>query len=191
MELTTALEGLKQGMDLINEDKRKAEAQVTLFNMFNDIDNCPPDIVCSHRKFIAKTEVLQVSTTEGLSSRGNSLILFLFSDLVEVCKKKSKGFNNPKSPTGGVSHLQRPKLYKHVKLIPLNTIKKVIDIKETEQCQKVFCFVCRSTDEIKERVYTFAMTDEDADKIAFIKTLTKQMANNACTPDAVINLFFK
>ncbi|KAJ3633884.1 hypothetical protein MTP99_010803 [Tenebrio molitor] len=182
-ELSRALDGLKEGMDLINEDKRKAEAQVALFNMFNDIDNCPPDIVCSHRKFIAKAEVIQVSTTEGLSSKGNSLILFLFSDLVEVCKKKSKAFNNPKSPSG-VSSLQRPKLYKHVKLLPLNTIKKVIDIKETEQCQKVFCFVCRTNDEVKERVYSFAMPDEDADKTAFLKTLTKQMANNACTPDA-------
>ncbi|XP_044266147.1 protein ECT2 isoform X4 [Tribolium madens] len=183
-ELQRALDGLKEGMDLINEDKRKAEAQVALFNMFNDIDNCPPDIVCSHRKFIAKAEVIQVSTTEGLSSKGNSLVLFLFSDLVEVCKKKSKTFNNAKSPTGSVNSLQRPKLYKHVKLLPLNTIKKVIDIKETEQCQKVFCFVCRNNDELKERVYSFAMPDEDADKAGFLKTLTKQMANNACTPDA-------
>lgn len=176
-------------MDLINEDKRKAEAQVALFNMFNDIDNCPPDIVCSHRKFIARAEVIQVSTTEGLSSKGNSLVLFLFSDLVEVCKKKSKTFNNAKSPTGSVNSLQRPKLYKHVKLIPLNTIKKVIDIKETEQCQKVFCFVCRNNEDVKEKVYSFAMPDEDADKAGFLKTLTKQMANNACTPDAV-SFFF-
>lgn len=28
-------------MTHINEDKRKAEGQVTLFNIFNDIDNCP------------------------------------------------------------------------------------------------------------------------------------------------------
>ncbi|XP_063902866.1 protein ECT2 isoform X2 [Zophobas morio] len=183
IELSRALDALKEGMDSINEDKRKAEAQVALFNMFNDIDNCPPDIVCSHRKFIAKAEVIQVSTTEGLSSKGNSLILFLFSDLVEVCKKKSKAFNNPKSPSG-VNTLQRPKFYKHVKLLPLNTIKKVIDIKETEQCQKVFCLVCRNNDELKERVYSFAMPDEESDKTGFLRTLTKQMANNACTPDA-------
>ncbi|RZC41319.1 RhoGEF domain containing protein, partial [Asbolus verrucosus] len=182
-EVSRALDGLKEGMDLINEDKRKAEAQVALFNMFNDIDNCPPDIVCSHRKFIAKAEVIQVSSTEGLSSKGNTLMLFLFSDLVEVCKKKSKAFNNPKSP-GGVSSIQRQKLYKHVKLVPLNTIKKVVDIKETEQCQKLFSFVCRCNDDLKEKTYAFAMADEDADKTAFLKTVTKQMANNACTPDA-------
>lgn len=184
-ELSRALDGLKEGMDLINEDKRKAEAQVALFNMFNDIDNCPPDIVCSHRKFIAKAEVIQVSSTEGLASKGSSLILFIFSDIVEVCKKKSKAFNNPKSPTGSVSSLQRSKLYKHVKLLQLNTIKKVVDIKETDQCQRVFCFICRANDDVKERVYTFAMSEEDADKTVFLRTLTKQMANHACTPDAV------
>lgn len=41
VELARALAALKEVMALINEDKRKAEAQVTLFNIFNDIDNCP------------------------------------------------------------------------------------------------------------------------------------------------------
>ncbi|KAJ8956916.1 hypothetical protein NQ318_014335 [Aromia moschata] len=183
--LEQALAALREVMTHINEDKRKAEGQVTLFNIFNDIDNCPPDIVSSHRSFIAKSEVIQLSSSEGLSSKGNNLVLFLFSDQLEVCKKKSKSFNM-KSPSGGGSLQSKPltKPYKHVKLMALNTIKRVIDIKETEDCQKVFSLVCRNNDEIKERLYSFAMADEDADKTAFLKTLTRQMANNACTADA-------
>lgn len=77
------------------------------------------------------------------------------------------------------------KPYKHVKLMPLNTIKRVIDIKDTEDCQRVFSLVCKHTDVIKERLYSFVMIEEEADKTAFLKTLTRQMANNACTADAV------
>ncbi|KAG5896615.1 hypothetical protein JTB14_009526 [Gonioctena quinquepunctata] len=185
--LEQSLAALREVMTHINEDKRKTEGQVTLFNIFNDIDNCPPDIVSSHRCFIAKAEVVQLSSSEGLSSKGNNLVLFLFSDQLEVCKKKSKAFNSLKSPSagGGGSLQNRPitKPYKHVKLMALNTIKRVIDIKETEDCQKVFSLVCRNNDDMKERLYSFAM-DEDADKPAFLKTLTRQMANNACTADA-------
>lgn len=39
--LEQALAALKEVMKHINEDKRKAEGQVTLFNIFNDIDHCP------------------------------------------------------------------------------------------------------------------------------------------------------
>lgn len=39
--LEQALAALREVMTHINEDKRKAEGQVTLFNIFNDIDNCP------------------------------------------------------------------------------------------------------------------------------------------------------
>ncbi|KAF2888459.1 hypothetical protein ILUMI_17714 [Ignelater luminosus] len=68
--------------------------------------------------------------------------------------------------------------------MPLSSIKRVIDIKETEDCQKVFSLVFRNNDEIKERLFSFAMTEEDADKATFLRTLCKQMATNACTADA-------
>ncbi|CAG9830214.1 unnamed protein product [Diabrotica balteata] len=190
--LEQALAVLREVMTHINEDKRKAEGQVTLFNIFNDIDNCPPDIVSSHRNFVAKAEVVQLSSSEGLASKGNNLVLFLFSDQLEVCKKKSKAFNSLKSPStvttagvgGSLQNRQLIKPYKHIRLMALNTIKRVIDIKETEECQKVFSLVCRNNDDLKEKLYSFAMADEEADKVQFLKTLTRQMANNACTADA-------
>ncbi|XP_072379786.1 protein ECT2 isoform X1 [Diabrotica undecimpunctata] len=190
--LEQALAVLREVMTHINEDKRKAEGQVTLFNIFNDIDNCPPDIVSSHRNFVAKAEVVQLSSSEGLASKGNNLVLFLFSDQLEVCKKKSKAFNSLKSPStvttagvgGSLQNRQLIKPYKHIRLMALNTIKRVIDIKETDECQKVFSLVCRNNDDLKEKLYSFAMADEEADKVQFLKTLTRQMANNACTADA-------
>lgn len=40
----------------------------------------------------------------------------------------------------------------------------------------------------KERLFSFAMTEEDADKTAFLKTLSRQLATNACTADSVSQL---
>lgn len=146
-----------------------------------------PDLVSSHRSFVAKSEVVQLSSSEGLSSKGNPLVLFLFSDQLEVCKKRSKAFNTMKSPNtvNGLHQKSTTKPYKHVKLMSLSTIKRVIDIKETDDCQKVFSLVFRNNDELKERLFSFAMTEEDADKGVFLKTLCKQMATNACTADSV------
>lgn len=71
----------------------------------------------------------------------------------------------------------------------LNTIKRVIDIHETEECQRVFALVFRDNQELKERLFSFTMTEEDADKTTFLKTLCRQLANNACTADAVSMLY--
>lgn len=115
-------------------------------------------------------------------------MLFLFSDQLEVCKKRSKALTLKSPNTVGVNglyHKTNIKPYKHVKLMPLNTIKRVIDIKETEECQNVFGLVFRNNEEIKERFFSFAMAEDDADKISFLRTLARQMANNACKADSV------
>ncbi|KAF5305669.1 hypothetical protein FQA39_LY09158 [Lamprigera yunnana] len=184
--LDQALAALKEVMTHINEDKRKTEGQRVMFDIFNDIDNCPADLISSHRTFVTRSEVMQLSSSEGLSSKGNFLILFLFTDQLEVCKKRSKTFNTYKSPNliNGYHQKSTVKPYKHVKLLPLSHIKRVIDIKETEDCQKVFSLVFRNNDELKERLFSFAITDDDVDKPIFLKTLCKQMATNACTADS-------
>lgn len=42
--LVLALASIREVMTHINEDKRKTEGQVVLFDIFNDIDNCPVSI---------------------------------------------------------------------------------------------------------------------------------------------------
>lgn len=39
--LQEALAEVRRVMTLINEDKRKTEGQVALFDIFNEIENCP------------------------------------------------------------------------------------------------------------------------------------------------------
>lgn len=138
--LEASISCIKKVMTYINEDKRKTERQLAIFDIFNEIDNCPAHLVSSHRSFISKCDVMEVlsgsSSTEGLSGRGDHLVLFLFTDTLEICKKRSKAFNSLKSPNT-INGLQSIKLsqgkpYKHIKMLSLSTIRKVVDIRETD-----------------------------------------------------------
>jgi hypothetical protein len=80
--LTRAIASLKEVMTHINEDKRKIENQLTMFVLMNDIENCPATLLSSHRSFLKKLDVYEMSNE--LLKKGAQLTLFLFSDCLEV-----------------------------------------------------------------------------------------------------------
>jgi hypothetical protein len=43
--LEQALSSIREVMTHINEDKRKTEGQLIMFDIFNDIDNCPVSLL--------------------------------------------------------------------------------------------------------------------------------------------------
>ncbi|XP_054271161.1 protein ECT2-like isoform X2 [Macrosteles quadrilineatus] len=183
--LQAAAASIREVTTHINEDKRRTEGQMVMFDIFNDIENCPPHLVSSHRSFITRCDITELS--DGLSGRGDALAFFLFSDIVEVCKKRSKAFNSLKSPNTAKLNGQdktRPASFKHVRLMPLSHIKMVIDITETEDCHNKFALVVKSNQELREKRYSFRITDEGTDKMTFLRTLCRQMANTLCRPDA-------
>merc|ERR1719510_538086 len=59
-QLDAALNKIKEVLNHINEDKRKTEGQVKIFEIFSDIENCPPEIVSAHRMFQSKIDVLEL-----------------------------------------------------------------------------------------------------------------------------------
>ncbi|KAK9301876.1 hypothetical protein QLX08_005930 [Tetragonisca angustula] len=184
--LELSISSIKEVMTYINEDKRKTEGQLVMFDIFNEIDNCPPHLVSSHRSFIGKCDVMELS--EGLSGRGDHLVLFLFTDTLEICKKRSKAFNSLKSPNTAnglhTTKLSQGKPYKHIRMLSLSTIKKVVDIRETDECHKVFALMVRSNQELKEKLFSFTITDEEVNKTNYLRTLCRQMANTVCKADA-------
>ncbi|XP_037300205.1 protein ECT2 isoform X2 [Manduca sexta] len=181
--LVRALAGLREVMSHINEDKRKTEGQLQMFDIYNDIDQCPAHLVSSHRSFVSRCEVVELS--KELSGRGDHLVLFLFTDTMEVCKKRSKAFNS-KSPTNGTGTMRigSSKPYRHISLMPLSTVKRVVDIREAEDCHNVFALMCRNNQELKEKLFSFMITDETVDKSHFLRQLCRQMANTVCKADA-------
>lgn len=181
--LNEALKTIKEVMTYINEDKRKTEGQKQMFNIFNFIENCPPHLISSHRSFISKCEVTELSET--LSGRGDTLLLFLFTDTLEICKKRSR-FNNTKSPNSTRGNSSNIKPYKHIKLIPLTSIRTLANIVDSP---RAFAISLRSSTNIqdlsKDKLYSFSISDEEIDKTIYIKSFCKQLAENACRADAV------
>ncbi|XP_037720033.1 protein ECT2 isoform X3 [Drosophila subpulchrella] len=167
--LEEALKAIKQVTLHINEDKRRTESRMAIFDIFNDIEGCPAHLVSSNRSFILKCEVNELS--DSLSGRGDSLVLYLFSDSIELCKRRSKGFNTAKSPSTAKTH-------KHLKLISLNTIRLVIDISDSP---RAFGLLLRGD---KEKLYTFTISDEETDKSVYVKKLCNQIAAHTCRTDA-------
>ena len=49
----------------------------------------------------------------------------------------------------------------------------------------------RSNQELKEKLFSFTITDEEVNKTNYLRTLCRQMANTVCKADAVsFNLYF-
>ncbi|XP_058828946.1 protein ECT2 isoform X3 [Topomyia yanbarensis] len=181
-KLVESLEAIKEVIKNMNEDKRKTESKLAMFDIFNDIDKCPPHLVSFHRQYVSRCEVTELS--DSLSGRGDSLVLFLLSDTLEVCKKRSRAPNNAKSPsTNGLNstRCQTSKPYKHVKLMPLSSIRLVVNIQDSP---RAFALNCRSSTENKDQLHSFSICDEEKDKIIYLKSLCQQLAENACKTDA-------
>ncbi|KAJ7401381.1 hypothetical protein BTVI_96708 [Pitangus sulphuratus] len=125
--LERAIESLKEVMTHINEDKRKTEAQRQFFDVVYEVDGCPANLLSSHRSLVQRLET--VALGDDLCDRGEQVTLFLFNDCLEIARKRHKVIGVFKSPHG---HTRPPASLKHVVLMPLSQIKKVLDIRETE-----------------------------------------------------------
>lgn len=58
------------------------------------------------------------------------------------------------------------------------------------ECHKVFALVVRGTQELKEKFFTFIITDEEIDKTNYLQTLCRQMALTVRVADAVSDILF-
>ena len=91
-------------------------------------------------------------------------MLFLFTDYMEVCKIKKSRFNSAKSPTtttatgNGLNstRVAHQKPYKHIKLLALNSINFVYDVKDSPRAFAL---------PHKDKIYAFSICD-DIEKMA-------------------------
>uniref|UniRef100_A0A8C0GNT1 ECT2 PH domain-containing protein n=1 Tax=Chelonoidis abingdonii TaxID=106734 RepID=A0A8C0GNT1_CHEAB len=68
--------------------------------------------------------------------------------------------------------------------MPLSQIKKVLDIRETEDCHKAFALVVRPPTEQNNLLFSFQMTTEEPPKEDWLKMLCRHVANTICKADA-------
>uniref|UniRef100_A0A6I8S333 Epithelial cell transforming 2 n=1 Tax=Xenopus tropicalis TaxID=8364 RepID=A0A6I8S333_XENTR len=176
--LEKAIESLKEVMMHINEDKRKTEGQKQIFDVVYEVDGCPANLLSSHRILVQRVETIALG--EDLCDRGEQVTLFLFNDCLEIARKRHKGIGAFKSPHG-----TRPQAcLKHIYLMPLSQIKKVLDIKETEECHNAFALVVRPPTEQTNQLFSFQLTTEELPKVDWLKMLCRHVANTICKADA-------
>lgn len=107
--------------------RRMVKAQ-EIFDVHGDVEECPAILIASNRTLISRCNVVEVDDT--LSDTGHLMTLFLFNDLLMLCRKKSNSFifgNNSNSQNG---HNSMKKSHKLIRMITLNSVKRIVDVQE-------------------------------------------------------------
>ena len=71
----------------MNEEKRTTEGMIHLFDLVNDIKDCPPDLLSSTRKLICQVDaklIILDENNELIALKNRPITLFLFTDKIEV-----------------------------------------------------------------------------------------------------------
>ncbi|XP_046854371.1 protein ECT2-like [Xenia sp. Carnegie-2017] len=178
LPLEKAIEALKSVMTHINEYKRKTDSQVQMFEIIQDIDNCPPNILSSHRCCVAKMDGFELSDV--FCGKAQPVTMFLFSDSLEVTKRRSNVNKNSATsfPMKSPASKTPQRAYKHLEFIPLSQLRKVVDIIEQDENHDLFGFMYRSSDMI-ERFAMLRLVSDEISKELWLEKLVNGLANAA------------
>nr|XP_046247913.1 protein ECT2 isoform X2 [Scatophagus argus] len=177
--LEKAIESLKEVMTHINEDKRKTEGQKQIFDVVYEVDGCPANLLSSHRSLVYRVETIALGDQP--CDRGEHVTLFLFNDCLEIARKRHKVINTFKSPLG---QTRPPPPLKHIALMPLSQIRRVLDLQDTEECVNAFALVVRPPTEQENLLFSFQLAGEETVKSAWLRKLCRHVANTICRADA-------
>jgi hypothetical protein len=85
-DLKAAIEKIAEVLTHINEDKRKTEDRVAMFEIVNDIEAAPPNLLSAQRHFCIKVDAKLIISETGVPVlyKGHTFCLFLFNDCIEV-----------------------------------------------------------------------------------------------------------
>lgn len=186
--LIEALESIRRVMNLINEDKRKTEGQIAMFDIVNNIEDCPPNLLSALRRFVCKVEarlLFMNSESEVIPSKSHKVVLFLFSDLIEICKIRSlKRSHSSKGPRTyvpirrGINPSQNAKFsskkeHRHLDELRLCDIMNIYKKCQSSEMSDALVIQARPTPKYDQnfRYYPFIIDDEYTSKFTFIEKL--------------------
>lgn len=180
--LKEALERVRQVMNLINEDKRKTEGQIAMFDILNNIEDCPPYLLSANRRFICKAEArLLVTDSDNyiIHFKSHKVVIFLFNDLLEICKLRSLKRSHSTSARsygpirrnihGSVSRMSNKKQYRHMDELRLEDIKRVYrKCQSSDLSEAIVIQASPSTKYQNFRTYPFQIDDKEITKDQFL-----------------------
>ncbi|XP_065055879.1 protein ECT2-like [Rhopilema esculentum] len=182
-QLTKAAAAIKSVLNFINEDRRKTEGQFQMFEIIREVEGCPAYVLSSQRRLVSKANMSEVSDI--LSGKGDNLTMFLFTDSIEVTKRKGvksvKSTNNiPMKSPGPTKTPQRN--YKHVEFMPFSHIKSLVDIVDRGEVKNLFALTYVSPLDARQRMLVFKLSGE-IEKKDWLDELVKTLIQSNCCPD--------
>lgn len=191
-QLESALESLSHVLSFINEDKRKMESLCKVFDVYNLIEKCPADVIASHRSLILECEGVEVSEG-GFGKQGSVVAFFVFTDVILVCKKKSKVvmmLKGAHTPGGAlprrVLKAVDGKPYKFLQMLPLSTVRKIVDVADGAGVSNALGVVFRGKAQVRESCSYFRLPDAGAGVLAKALVLERwsvALATHNCVAD--------
>ena len=187
--LTEALESIRRVMNMINEDKRKTEGQIAMFDIVNNIEDCPPNLLSALRRFVCKIEarlLFMNNESEVIPSKSHKVVLFLFSDLIEICKIRSlKRSHSSKgtrtyvpirrgiNPSQSMRFSNSKKEHRHLDELRLCDIMNIYKKCKSPEMNDAFVIQARPSPKYDQnfRYYPFIIDDESTMKTNFIERL--------------------
>lgn len=192
--LVEALESIRRVMNLINEDKRKTEGQIAMFDIVNNIEDCPPNLLSALRRFVCKIEARLLYMNSEMPNRSHKVVMFLFSDLIEICKirslKRSHSSKGNKTyvpirrgiapaPVSRMSSTKKE--YRHLDELRLCDVMNIYKKCQSPDMCDAFVIQARPNNRYDHnfRYYPIVIDDESINKAKFIEKLEDCL----CTSD--------
>lgn len=191
--LLEALDSICLVLNLINEHKRTTEHHKTILDIFHNIEDCPPNLLSATRRFICSVEARLLflnNESEIIPSKSHKVVLFLFSDLIEICKirsmRKSYSTRGPRpirrttligGNLNGSSHITK-KEHRHLDDLRLCDIKQIF--KKCQSPEMTDAIVIQATANQKYdrnyRYYPLLIDDAKQTKVTFVDRLEECIA---------------
>lgn len=179
-QLTKAAETIKRVLTYVNEDRRKTEGQFQMFEIIREVEGCPAYVLSSQRRLVAKANMSEVSDL--LSGKGDNLTMFLFTDSIEVTKRK--GMKSMKStaniPLKSPGPSKTPhRNYKHVEFLPFSHIRSLVDITDRGDVRNYFALTYVSPLDARQRMLVFKLSAE-IEKKDWLDQLVSLISESNC-----------
>ncbi|KAJ6222116.1 hypothetical protein RDWZM_000661 [Blomia tropicalis] len=165
----------------INQEKKKAAGQIEMFNILNDIEDCPATLLSANRHLISKCDArLLMSEDNVIHKLDNYLFsLLLFTDLILLCKKRTvKRTNSLRDRTTSSTVTKKTKKsYKYIETIDLSLMHNVIHKFEDNEifvdCENTFVIITSSNLGTQFLTYPFVVKDVEMKRDTFTNDLIK------------------
>ncbi|KAH9416784.1 Protein T2 [Dermatophagoides pteronyssinus] len=184
--LNDALETIISVNKVINLGKKKIEGQMELFELMNDIEDCPATLLSANRHFIAKCDVKILLEKDGIDDyeqqfirklENNLFTLLLFTDCILLCKKRIVTRSTSLKDRANIpmsASKKTKKTYRFIETIDLTSLKCIINEFDEGELDPVYLDAFALFVKHEERyfnTYPFIVKDISMKKDKFLEEL--------------------